>query len=302
MIKSFKDLQKAIDEKEKPHKPVKMAILNPASPHIISAVRKAVEDKLIDPITIGPMETLKPIFAENEIDISKIYHINADSLEESISAIINLKPACILKGDVSSRKLAETLSDSSNGLLPKSAVLSHIGLVKVEKYNRLMLLTDGVVHGAPNVAMKIKIIQNAAALSNRLGNDKPKASMLAAVEAIYPAIPVTMEEAAIAKMSDRGQIKGVEIDGPLSFDCTISQKVAEAKGIMNSKVAGRADIFAMPSIETANGTYKALVMFTGAEGAGILYGGTIPIACPYAIDTEQNVFNSIMLAAYLAWS
>ncbi len=133
-----------------------------------------------------------------------------------------------------------------------------------------------------------------------LGIPRAKVALLAAVEAIYPAVPVTMEEAAIAKMGERGQIKDVIIDGPLSFDCAINAEVAHQKGIKNSQVAGDADIFVAPTIETADGVYKAMVMYAGALAGGIIIGGCVPIGTMYEIDSADNIMNSIVLSVLAA--
>ena len=107
-------------------------------------------------------------------------------------------------------------------------------------------------------------------------------------------------EAAIAKMSDRGQIKDVAIDGPLSFDVAISAEVAHSKGIINSPVAGETDIFVGPSTATANGVYKAMVMYAKAQSAGIIFGGRVPVAAPLAVDSIENIVNSIVLSVFVA--
>ena len=162
-----------------------------------------------------------------------------------------------------------------------------------------MFVSDGAVNNNPDAAKKIQIVQNAASVAKQFGVETPKAALLAAVEAIYPAVPVTMEEAAIAKMSDRGQIKGVDIDGPLSFDVAIKTEVARSKGITNSKVAGETDIFVGPSMETANGIYKAMVLYAKAESASVIVGGKAPVASPFAVDSVESAANSLLVAAFL---
>ena len=62
-------------------------------------------------------------------------------------------------------------------------------------------------------------------------------------ETVNPAIPSTLDAAALCKMADRGQIKGGMLDGPLAFDNAISAHAAQVKGIV-SQVAGDADILA----------------------------------------------------------
>ena len=120
-------------------------------------------------------------------------------------------------------------------------------------------------------------------------------AILAAVEVIYPQMTATMDAAIISKMSDRGQIKGAYIDGPLSFDCAVDMFAAESKGLKESKVAGQADIMLSPNIETANAVYRAMAFYGGAQIGGILVGGCVPVALGTRSDSLETKFNSIVL-------
>lgn len=64
-----------------------------------------------------------------------------------------------------------------------------------------------------------------------------------------------MEAAALAKMVDRGQIKGCIADGPLALDVAIDQESVEIKKLV-SPVAGDADCLEFPNIESANVFWK----------------------------------------------
>ena len=70
-------------------------------------------------------------------------------------------------------------------------------------------------------------------------------------------MPATVDAALLAKMSDRGQIKGCIVDGPFALDNAISEEAAHHKGV-TGPVAGKADILLLPNIETANVMYKTL--------------------------------------------
>jgi phosphate butyryltransferase len=90
-------------------------------------------------------------------------------------------------------------------------------------------------------------------------------------------------------------IKNIIADGPLSFDCAMSDEIAKHKGIKNSQVTGDADIFAAPSQETADGLFKTIIMFGGAGSAGIFFGGKFPIVTAFEINSAEDIFNSIAL-------
>ena len=83
-------------------------------------------------------------------------------------------------------------------------------------------------------------------------------AIISAVEKVNPeGIPSSADAAIIAKMADRGQIKGGIVDGPLAIDNAFSHQACEVKGL-TSPVGGDADICIVPNIETGNAFYKLL--------------------------------------------
>ncbi len=296
MIKSFVELYGATSKKIKESSAKKLGVIFPTNKKYIDAIKKAAKEGFINPTLIGLKAELEKLAVDTEI----IDAANSElACQIAIEKVSNKEFDFLLKGNINTRDFVDMLYANQSGFVNKKTVLTHIGIVQTERYHKLMFVTDGCVIPGPDAVQLLKIIQNATKVCNKLGNELPKAGLLAAVEAIYPAIPTTMLEAAIAKMSDRGQIKNVLIDGPLSFDVAISSEVAHSKGITNSKVAGDTDIFVMSNMETANGVYKAMVMYAKADAASILYGAPVPIASSSAADTPENIFNSIVLATYL---
>ena len=63
-------------------------------------------------------------------------------------------------------------------------------------------------------------------------------------------------------MSDRGQITGGMLDGPLAVDDAISRQATTVKRI-GSSVAGFAQILVAPDLETANVLAKSLMLSAG---------------------------------------
>ena len=109
-------------------------------------------------------------------------------------------------------------------------------------------------------------------------------------------MPTTIDGAVLGKMSERNQIKGGFVDGPLSFDCAVDPVAAESKGITNSEVAGRANAMLAPNIDTAHGVYKAMALYGNARVGGVIYGGRVSVALAARSDSAENILNSIALA------
>ena len=72
-------------------------------------------------------------------------------------------------------------------------------------------------------------------------------------------MPHTVDAAELAKMNERGEIKGCIVDGPFGFDNAISEVAAARKGI-TSPMAGKADLVIFADIDVGNVFYKALVL------------------------------------------
>jgi phosphate butyryltransferase len=152
---------------------------------------------------------------------------------------------------------------------------------------------------APTLAEKAAIIENAVSLAGALGIRPAKVAVLAAVETVEAGMPATLEAAALAKMAERGQIKGAVVDGPLALDNAISEEAVRHKGIV-SPVAGKADILMVPDIEAGNVLGKAMVYFAGAQVAGLVMGAAKPVIVTSRADSAESKMLSIALGAVLA--
>jgi len=303
-MKSFDEIRHRAKQQISSGRMPRVGIIYPRGGKCMDAVTAAAREQLIKVSLLGPKSAIEECIAKEGCDLCGMEIVGVDSLDEAVNKGVEMASGkqidFLMKGAVGTCDLVDVLMKPENGFFRKGTVISHIGIMQTERYHKLMFITDAAVNSEPDANAKIAIARNAADLARKLGVDKPKAALLAAVEAIYPAVPVTMEEAAIAKMSDRGQIKDVLIDGPLSFDVAIKTEVAHSKGIINSTVAGETDIFIGPSMETANGLYKAMVMYVKAESAGLIYGGPVPLVSNFNVDSIGNVTNSILVGALLS--
>jgi len=303
MIKSFDELARLTKERAKAQFVPNVGVIWPMGGKCIEAASQAMEDGYLKTCLIGPRRDIEGGASQAGYDLCEFKIIDVDDLKAAVKTAADMVKSgelhFLLKGNIETRELVDILLRPEIGFMIGGQLLSHVGVMQTARYHKLIFMTDAAVNIAPDANDKIKIIMNAAAVARMLGNETPKAALLAAVETVNPAMPVTMEEAAIAKMSDRGQIKDVLIDGPLSFDVAINAEVARSKGITNSKVAGDPDIFVCPDLETANALYKAMVLYVKAETAGIIYGGIAPVSFAFAVDSVKNVSNSLILGACL---
>ena len=89
------------------------------------------------------------------------------------------------------------------------------------------------------------------------------------------------------------------MDGPLAVDNALSEVAAKMKGII-SPVAGRADIFVVPDLESGNMIAKLLAYLAEAEVAGIVMGARVPIALTSRADKPLTRMVSCAIALLVA--
>lgn len=284
---------------------VRAALMGADDPPHVEALVAASREGLVDPILIGPRKKIEAIVSRCGFAPDEQAIIESDSAPHTIATAVKLamdhKVDLLIRGTVTTVAVMNRLFGKNADFRIGKNIVSHVAAFEHPKYPKLLLLSDAAVSPAPDLARKIAIVQNAVAAARLLGIEKPKVAILAAVEMIYPGMPVTLDGAVLAKLADRGQIKHCLIDGPLSLDVATVPEIAQLKGA-TSEVAGQADILIAPNIETANGIYKAMALMVKAKTAGIIYGGKVPIAISSRCDTVESMHNSLALGSLVALS
>ena len=126
------------------------------------------------------------------------------------------------------------------------AILSHVTVIEVSSYPKLIVCGDVAVLPAPELKEKIALTNYYIATAHALGIEKPKVAIIAATEQMSYKMPACVDAAIISKMADRGGIKGALVDGPLALDVAVDPEAVEIKGL-KSPVAGDADVLVFPT-------------------------------------------------------
>ena len=203
-----------------------------------------------------------------------------------------------MKGSLHTDELMAAVVARESGLRTKRRV-SHCFVLHTPRYPRPFIVTDAAINLAPDLEQKADIIRNAIDLAHAIGVAEPKVAILAAVETVNPAMPSTLDAAALCKMAERGQITGGVLDGPLAFDNAVSAAAARTKGI-TSAVAGQADILVVPDLESGNMLAKQLVFLGDASSAGIVLGARVPVVLTSRADSDESRIASCAIALILA--
>jgi phosphate butyryltransferase len=287
--------------KSKPKKRLIAAFAN--DDHTIEAVSMAVDMGIVDATLVGDEPTIKSVCAKHKIDHSKFKIVQEnDEMKAAFKAVelINKGEGNVLmKGLVSTDKYMRAILNKDTGLMPPKAVLSHVTVVQVPTYPKLLVVGDVAIIPAPDISQKIAITNYLIDVAHSLGIENPKVALLAATEQVSAAMPACVDATIISKMGERGQIKGAIIDGPLALDVAIDKESAEIKKL-TGQVAGDADCILFPNIESGNVFFKACTKLAKGELGAMVVGAKVPCVLTSRGDSVQSKMYSIALAANAA--
>tara|TARA_S200000501_G_scaffold157414_1_gene148532 strand:- start:692 stop:1603 length:912 start_codon:yes stop_codon:yes gene_type:complete len=278
-------------------KGISAGIVNAGKSITMMSVMDAVNENLIIPTFIGNKQEIEKCALELNFDISEFKIL--DEKNENKTAVIAAELASkekikiIVKGHIHTDILMKEVIKKKYNLIGKTR-LSHIWHMTLDKEDKPLIITDGALNVSPNVKTKMHILKNVINFCNRIGNERPKVSILSATEEVLNSVQSSVDAKEITELAKKENLKA-DVFGPLAFDNSISKKSAEIKGIKNI-VAGDSDVLLVPNVETGNALVKIMVYFMGACAAGVVVGGKVPVVITSRSDVATARLASIAAA------
>jgi phosphotransacetylase len=282
--------------------PIPTAVAYPCEETALAGAIDAAKAGLISAILVGPSAKIAEIAKAGGIELGDTPIVDVPDSHTAAAKAVELvrtgKAELLMKGSLHSDEILGAVVAKETGLRTGRR-LSHVFLMDVPTYHKVLLVTDGAINIAPSLEDKVDICQNAIDLARTFGVERPKVAILAAVETVTSKMPATIDAAALCKMAERKQIKGGLLDGPLAFDNAISKEAAKTKGI-TSEVAGDPDILLAPDLESGNMVAKQLSFLANADSAGIVLGARVPIILTSRADSLRSRIASCAVAVLAA--
>ncbi|KOF57317.1 MULTISPECIES: phosphate butyryltransferase [Clostridium] len=298
MIKSFNE----IIEKVKKNEMKKVSVAVAQDEAVLQAIKDAKDKGIANAILVGDHDEIVSIALKIGMDINQFEIVNEPDVKKAALKAVELvsqgKADMVMKGLVDTATFLRSVLNKEVGLRT-GKLMSHVAIFETEAFDRLLFLTDVAFNMYPELKDKVQIINNAVKVAHAVGIEEPKVAPVCAVEVVNPNMPATLDAAMLAKMSDRGQIKGCVVDGPLALDIALSEEAAHHKKV-SGPVAGKADILLMPNIETGNVMYKTLTYTTHSKNGCLLVGTAAPVVLTSRADSHETKMYSIALAALVA--
>ena len=282
--------------------PIPTAVAHPCEETALEGAVEAADRGLITPILVGPIAKIREVARKHDVDLTRfelvdVPHSHA-AADKAVELVRQGRAELLMKGSLHSDELLAAVVARDTGLRTGRR-LSHVFLMDIPTYHKVLIVTDAAINIAPDLDTKADICQNAIDLAVALGVLRPKVAILAAVETVNSKMPATIDAACLCKMSERGQIRDGVLDGPLAFDNAISKEAAKIKGI-ESEVAGDPDILLAPDLEAGNILAKQLTFLANADSAGLVLGARVPIVLTSRSDSVRSRIASCAVAMRVA--
>lgn len=298
MIKSFDE----IFEKVKSMDMKKVAVAVAQDEPVLEAIRDIKNDGIADAVLVGDKEKIIAIGEKLGMNMDDFEIVDEKDPKKAALTAVELVSSgeadIVMKGLLDTATFLRSVLNKEIGLRT-GKLMSHVSAFEIPGFDRLIFLTDVAFNMYPELKDKVDIINNAVKVAKAVGVDEPKVAAVCAVEVVNPNMPSTIDASILAKMSDRGQIKGCVVDGPLALDNAISEEAAKHKGV-TGPVAGKADILLLPNIETGNVMYKTLTYTSNCKNGCVLVGTSAPVVLTSRSDSYETKVNSIAFAALVA--
>jgi phosphate acetyltransferase len=278
------------------------AVAHPCDEVSLESAVEAARLGIITPILVGPLAKIRAAAAKAKLDITPFECIDAEHSHAAAAKAVELVRAgraeALMKGSLHTDELMGAVVARDTGIRTARRI-SHCFVMDVPNHANALIISDAAVNIAPDLEVKVDIVQNAIDLAHALGSDEVRVAILSAMETVNPKVPSTIEAAALCKMADRGQITGAQLDGPLALDNAISLDAAAIKHIV-SPVAGRANVLIVPDLEAGNMLAKSLSFLANADAAGIVLGARVPIILTSRADSLLTRLASCAVAVLVA--
>jgi phosphate butyryltransferase len=296
--------QLAKQVREKARAKATAGVIAAADEHTLEAALEAVKQQYVQAVLFGDAKRIKDLLQKLGESPDAFEIISADSPAEAARkagiAARDGRVQFLMKGGIPTSVMLRALFDAEVKFRT-GRLITHMSIVHIPTYHKLIAVTDVAITVYPTLEQKVDILNNAVDAMLAMGFDNPKVAALAASEEVSPKITETVEARELQEMNRAGRIENCIVEGPLSFDLALDPESAALKHV-ESGVAGDPDLLLVPNLAAGNILIKCLRVCAKARIAGLVVGGSVPIALSSRAAASADKFLPVVLAAAAAFS
>ena len=280
----------------------RVAVVCPNDPHTEYAIARALDEGIADFLLIGNAALLErlPEAVRHPFRVEILHEPDPDAAACRAVELVRRQEADILmKGIINTDNLLHVILDKERGLLPKGKILTHLAVMEIPSYHKLLFFSDAAVIPRPSLQQRIEMIWYAIRACRRFGIGRPRIALIHCTEKVSARFPHSLDYVNIVELSEAGEFGDVIIDGPLDVRTACERASGDIKGIA-SPIGGAADVLIVPNLEAGNAFYKSVSLFARAEMAGLLQGPSSPVVLPSRSDSGLSKYYSLAMACLQA--
>lgn len=269
--------------------------------NILLGTFEAQDAGFATPVLVGEAAKIVPMLERLGLK-DKPYRLvetqHGDNVVQAAIDVINRGEGDVLmRGNTQTREFLMPLLDKKNGLRT-DRLLTHIDLVSMPEYPKLIAIGDVTVTVEPNVNQKKQIIRNMVDTLHHLSGERPNIALLALVEETSFHMKDTIEAHQLVQEHERKPIADCELVGPIAYDLILSKEAARLKNY-DCPLCGDFDGIVAPSLLAGNLVVKGWQMHGHARTCGVVVGAKIPVALSSRSDSKDMAFQSLALCTVL---
>ena len=281
-------------------KPMRVALAGAESENILQGLFEAQADGFADPILIGNYKKIQEILeklglTDRKFDIQPVSN-DANAVQYAIEMINAGSADALMRGNTQTRDFLLPVLNKTNHLVQDKSLLTHVVVLKVPEYDRLLAVSDVTLLISPSPEDRKHVIRNMTKALKIFGIEKPNIALLSMVDKPSFHIRESVEAQTIVMVLGENPIADCRLVGPIAYDLIVSKEAARLKGF-DCDCCGEFDGIVVPNLMTGNLLVKVLERNAGATGAGVLMGAKIPIAITSRSDTKEQAYLSLAACA-----
>ena len=298
---ALKNFEPIVERAKQVSKPKRVVIAGADAENILLGAFEAQDAGFVTPVLVGEESKVVPMLERLGLK-DKPYRLAATQPGENVAqtAVDLVKQGegdMLMRGNTQTREFLLPLLVPENGLRTDK-LLTHIDLVCMPEYPKVIAIGDVTVTIEPNLQQKKLIIGNMVETLKAVGYEKPNIALLSMVEKVAFHMKDTVEAQELVREHEHRPIADCNLVGPIAYDLILSKEAARLKGY-DCPMCGEFDGIIVPSLLAGNLIVKCWQMHAHAKTCGVVIGAKVPVALTSRSDDKEVAFLSLAFCSAL---
>ena len=292
---AVQNFEQIVDKAKAAGRCSRVVIAGADAENILLGAFHAAEEGFAYPVLVGEEAKVRPMLERLSLDKHEFELVPVQPGENLTQKAINMvnqgRGDVLMRGSTQTREFLLPLLDKKNNLRT-DRLITHIDLVSMPEYPKLIAIGDVTVTVRPTLAQKREVIRNMTDTLRYVEDEKPNIALLALVEQPSFHMNDTIEARDLVKEHERHPIADCNLVGPIAYDLILSKEAARLKGYDNP-LCGDFDGIVAPSLLAGNLIVKCWQMHAHARTCGVIVGAKHPVAITSRSDSADVSYLSL---------